>query len=108
MGPWRDTNTPVLDMIETYDAKLAAAVQKEPSASAMLISPHIAQEQPVNVSGRPLDMLLPSTSHKGTVHRQQHLRPMAHALRKSREREIYEQRNSLYHQAFGAEEALVC
>ena len=56
-----------------------------------LISPHIAQEQPVNVSGRPLDMPLPGTSHKCTVHRQQHLCPMAHAFRKGWEGEIYEQ-----------------
>ncbi len=41
IGPWRDTNTPVLDMIDTYDAKLAAAVLTEPSAPTMVVNSHV-------------------------------------------------------------------
>ena len=56
-----------------------------------LLPPHIAEQQPVNVAGGAMDMLLPVSGDKGAVYRQQHLCPVAHAFREGWEREVKQQ-----------------
>lgn len=56
-----------------------------------LLPPHIAEQQPVNVAGGTMDVLLPVSGDKGAVHRQQHLCPVAHAFREGWKGEVKQQ-----------------
>ena len=56
-----------------------------------LFPAYITEQQPVNMVGEALDMLLPVAHHQGAVHGQQHFCPVAHVLWECWEGEVNEE-----------------